>query len=299
MWIYLGLISAVLLGLYDVCKKHALNHNAVLPVLWLSTVAGFVPMMAFFAGSHIAPDAMRQIGCYVPTASLTQHLFLLLKSAIVCTSWVLAYFAMKHLPISLSTPIRSSGPAWTLLGAVFLFHEQPTPKQWAGIALIFVSYYAFSVAGRKEGVVFHRSIWILFMFLATFVGSISTLFDKYLLQQQDYPTMLVQFWFSFYNVVLLGLFTAVAWWPKRRQYTPFMWRWSIALIGLLLIAADYVYFTALKNPEALIVILSLLRRSSVIISFSVGAAIFHDVNRTGKAWALAGVLAGVILIVLA
>jgi transporter family protein len=111
--------------------------------------------------------------------------------------------------------------------------------------------------------------------------------------------MLVQFWFSFYNVALLGPFTACVWWPKRKEYTPFQWRWSIALIGLLLVTADFVYFNAVKNPAALIVILSLLRRSSVVVSFVVGAAIFGDVNRRGKAWALAGVLAGVILIVLA
>ncbi len=299
MWIYLGLISSVLLGLYDVCKKHALNHNAVLPVLFLSTVAGFMPMPFFLAASRLAPEVMQQIHCYVPIATLSEHLHILLKSGIVTVSWVLAYFAVKHLPISLFSPIRASGPAWTLLGAVLLFHERPLPMQWAGIAVIFCSYYAFSVIGQKEGVVFHRSRWILYIFLATLIGSISTLYDKYLIQQLGYTPMLVQFWFSFYNVALLGPFTACVWWPKRKEYTPLEWRWSIPMIGLLLVAADFVYFNAVKNPDALIVILSLLRRSSVVVSFAVGAFLFGDVNRRSKAWALAGVLAGVILIVLA
>lgn len=299
MWIYLGLISSVLLGLYDVCKKHALNHNAVLPVLFLSTVAGFLPMLLFLAGSLLAPDVMLQLNCYVPMATVSEHLHILLKAVIVSTSWVLAYFAMKHLPISLFSPIRASGPAWTLLGAVLLFHERPLPMQWAGIVVIFCSYYAFSVIGQKEGVVFHRSKWILYIFLATLIGSISTLYDKYLIQQLHYTPMLVQFWFSFYNVALLGPFVACVWWPKRKEYTPFQWRWSVPAIGLLLVAADFVYFNAVKNPAALIVILSLLRRSSVVVSFAVGAAVFGDVNRRGKAWALAGVLTGVVLIVLA
>ncbi len=299
MWITLGLISAVLLGLYDICKKHALNHNAVLPVLFLSTVAGFVPMLVFLAGSRLAPDFMLHMNCYVPAATLPEHLHILIKAGIVSVSWVLAYFAMKHLPISLFSPIRASGPAWTLLGAVLFFHERPLPMQWAGMAVIFCSYYAFSVIGQKEGVVFHRSRWILYIFLATLIGSISTLYDKHLIQQLGYTPMLVQFWFSFYNVMLLGAFTACAWWPKRKEYTPLEWRWSIAFIGLLLIAADFVYFNAVKNPDALIVILSLLRRSSVVVSFAVGVFLFGDVNRRGKAWALAGVLAGVILIVLA
>ncbi|MBM4164419.1 MAG: permease [Lentisphaerae bacterium] len=299
MWIYLGLISAVLLGLYDVCKKHALNHNAVLPVLFLSTVAGFLPMPFMLAASRLAPDWMLGINCYVPVATRSEHLHILIKAVIVCVSWVLAYFAMKHLPISLFSPIRASGPAWTLLGAVLFFQERPLPMQWAGMAVVFCAYYAFSVIGQKEGVVFHRSRWILYIFLATLIGSISTLYDKYLIQQLGYTPMLVQFWFSFYNVALLGAFTACVWWPKRGKYTLFHWRWSIPAIGLLLLAADFVYFNAVKNPDALIVILSLLRRSSVVVSFGFGTFLFGDVNRQGKTWALAGVLAGVILIVLA
>jgi transporter family protein len=299
MWIYLGLVSAVLLGLYDVCKKHALNHNAVLPVLFLSTVAGFLPMPFFLAASRLAPELMQQIHCYVPVATLSEHLHILLKAGIVSTSWVLAYFAMKHLPISIFSPIRASDPMWTLIGAVLLFHERPLLMQWVGIAVIFCCYYAFSLIGRKEGVVFHRSKWILFIFVATLIGSVSGLYDKYLIQKLGYTPMLVQFWFAFYNIVLLGSLTAIFWWSRRATFTRFQWRWSIPAIGLLLVAADFVYFNAVKNPDALIVILSLLRRSSVVVSFAVGVALFGDVNRRRKAWALAGVLAGVILIVLA
>jgi drug/metabolite transporter (DMT)-like permease len=299
MWIAFGLMSALLLGLYDVCKKHALSGNAVLPVLVLAAAAGFLPMPFFWVASRLAPAAMEAAHCYVPSASLSEHLHILLKAAIVSTSWVLAYFAMKHLPISICSPIRASGPAWTLLGALVLFHERPLPLQWAGMALVFGAYYAFSLVGRKEGVVFHRNRWILCIVLATLIGSISTLYDKYLIRQLCYPPMLVQFWFAFYNLALLASFVAAVWWPKRRRFTPLEWRWSIPGIGLLLTAADFIYFNAVRDPESLIVILSVLRRSSVVVSFAVGAVLFGDVNCRSKAWALAGVLAGVVLIVLA
>ena len=39
-WIAASLVSAFFLGLYDLSKKHALRDNAVLPVLFLSTVCG-------------------------------------------------------------------------------------------------------------------------------------------------------------------------------------------------------------------------------------------------------------------
>ena len=299
LWIALGLMSSLLLGLYDVCKKHALADNAVFPVLFLSVVSGFVLMPLFWIGTHFAPELMQQWRCYLPAATVTQHLHILLKALIVSSSWVLAYFAMKHLPISIVSPIRASGPAWTLIGALILFHERPAPMQYVGMAVVFISYFLFSLVGRKEGVHFHRSKWVLFVFLATLVGTISTLYDKYLLQRLDYSPVLVQVWFAFYNMVLVGLLTAAFWWPKRKETTPFKWRWSIPLIGLLLVVADLLYFNAVRDPDALITVLSILRRSSVIVSFLAGCFLFQDANRRLKALALLGVLAGVILIVLA
>lgn len=297
MWVPFALVSSLLLGFYDVCKKQALTSNAVLPVLFLSVLFGFLPMPFFWAGSRLAPDVFQQIHCFVPAATVSEHLHILLKAAIVCISWVLAYFAMKHLPISIVSPIRASGPVWTLLGALLIFHERPVPLQWAGMAVVFASYYAFSLLGQKEGIHFHRSKWILCIFLATFIGTFSTLYDKYLLQQLCYPPMLIQFWFSFYNVALLGLFTAAFWWPRRASFTPFQWRWSVPLIGLFLLTSDFVYFHAVRDPDALIVVLSILRRSSVVVSFAIGCIVFKEANLRSKAWALAGVLAGVILII--
>jgi len=33
MWLYLGLLSALFLGLHNLCKKHAVSNNEVIPVL--------------------------------------------------------------------------------------------------------------------------------------------------------------------------------------------------------------------------------------------------------------------------
>lgn len=298
MWILLGLISSLLLGFYDVCKKQSLNHNAVLPVLFISVLSGFVPMAIMLACSRFAPEAFGKTPFFIPASTLGTHAHIFIKSVIISGSWTLAYFAMKHLPISIISPIRASGPVWTLIGALVIFQERPEPLQWVGMAIVFASYYAFSLLGRQEGVHFHRSKWVLFVFLATLVGTVSTLYDKYLIQRLHYEPMLVQFWFSFYNVILLGLI-AFAFGRLGTERSRFEWRWSIPMIGLLLVAADIAYFYSVRDPDALIVVLSILRRSSVVVSFLAGCFLFKDLNRRKKAWTLAGVLVGVILIVLA
>ncbi|MFV0269722.1 MAG: hypothetical protein ACK5HT_21590 [Draconibacterium sp.] len=59
----LALISAVLLGLYDVLKKLSLNGNAVLPVLFLSTITAAVTVAPFVFGSAFFPDFFNPSKC--------------------------------------------------------------------------------------------------------------------------------------------------------------------------------------------------------------------------------------------
>lgn len=293
MWLIMGLISAVFLGLYDVCKKASLRDNAVLPVLFLATVSTAAPFAGLALLSlFLGPEGL---GCaYVPAVSLKIHGLLMLKSLIVASSWVCAYFAYKHLPITLGAPIRASQPVLTLLGAMIIFSERFSLMGWAGMLLALASYFALSVAGGKEGVRFHRNGWVGLLLLGTFLGAVSSLYDKYLLCR--YAPLVVQAYFSMYLVVILGLVFTLCWWPQRRQHTRFQWRWSIPAIGLLLAVADFCYFQALALPGSLIAMLSVVRRSNVLVSFGLGALLFKEKNLKHKILALAGIVVGIILI---
>ncbi len=298
MWIWLGLISMVFLGIYDLCKKHALNDNAVLPTLFFSNMASVVLVFPIILISRFAPDWIGDTCFYAAPMTLKWHGFMIIKALIVGTSWICAYFALKHLPISIVSPIRASGPVWTLFGAILIFHERPEPLQWIGMGLIFICYFIFSFVGREEGIHFHRSKWVGLIFLATLIGTCSTLFDKWVIHQQGMTPAQVMAWYFFYLAIFFALVNALLWWPNRRKTTAFRWRWTIPMIGILLAVADFVYFLGVADPDALIVILSVLRRCSVLISFSIGALLFHEVNKRKKALVLVGIMIGVLLILL-
>ncbi len=299
MWIWLGLVSMLFLGLYDLCKKHALNGNAVLPTLFFANFASVCLTLPILVLSRLTPEAMQGIGLYAAPMPAAWHGWMVCKALIVGSSWICAYFALKHLPISIVSPIRASGPVWTLFGAVLLFHEQPSVLQWAGMGLIFVCYFLFSLLGREEGIHFHRSVWVGLVFIATLIGTCSTLFDKWLIQLQGMDPVQVLAWYFLYLSLFFATINTLLWWPNRQKTTPFRWRWSIPLIGILLAIADFVYFIGMTDPEALIVIMSVLRRCSVLVSFCIGAVVFKERNKRKKAWVLLGILAGVLLIILA
>jgi transporter family protein len=299
MWLYLGVFSALFLGLYDISKKHSLQKNAVLPVLLYSTISAAVLFVPVIIASALRPEYMTKIGLYIPSATLSGHLHLFIKSAIVFLAWMFSYSALKNLPISIATPIGASGPLWVLLGAIFFFHEKPTTLQYSGLITMVVSYYLFSIIGSKEGIRFHTDKWVIFMLLATLIGTCSALYDKYLIQTLGYSPLTVQAWFFVYLVVLLAPAMVISRMRQGKNIVPFVWRWSIPLIGIFLIIADFAYFRALTYQGSLIAMLSTLRCSCVVVSFLGGAILFKEMRIRHKAFALCGVLAGVILILIA
>jgi len=111
-------------------------------VLFLSTITGAAIwgglLVAQAVGVHMPPSL------FVDPLTPFQHLQLALKSAIVSASWVFTYFALKHLPLSLGSPIRATSPLWTLVGAVALLGERPTLLQTAGVLTTILSMYAWA-----------------------------------------------------------------------------------------------------------------------------------------------------------
>lgn len=295
-WLLLAILSALFLGLYDVAKKASLEANAVLPVLLACSLVGAALVLPVGLLSWIAPETARAAGVLVEPLGLRAHALVLAKAGIVTTSWVLTFFAIKHLPISLAAPVRSTAPLFVLLGATFLFGERPTGAQWLGIGAILASYWAFSLLGKAEGIHFGRDRWVWLLLAGTVVGAASGLYDKHLLQRAGLPPVTLQLWFTLYNAALQALVVAVLWWPRRRASTPFRWRWSIVAVGALLLAADQLYFRSLAHAGALVSVVSIVRRSNVVVSFTVGSLAFRERNRLGKAGALAGVLVGLALL---
>ncbi|MCI5990056.1 MAG: EamA family transporter, partial [Bacteroidales bacterium] len=60
--------------------------------------------------------------------------------------------------------------------------------------------------------------------------------------------------------------------------------------------ADFAYLSALRQPDSMISVVSLVRRSSVIVSFLCGAIIFKERNLKAKALDLAFILVGMLFI---
>ncbi len=291
-WFLPTVISALTLGFYDITKKHSVKENAVIPVLFFSTLSGSLFCLLCAIGT-------RNFDIHTLGQVRFQTL-VFLKSMIVSASWTCVYYAMRDLPISIVAPIRASSPVCVLIGGLLLYHEIPNVLQAFSMLLVFIGYFAFSIIGKWEGFSFKSSRSIHLLFAGTLIGAGSALYDKYLIGVLHFDTKNVQVYFSIYLMIILGVAYGIQkMFSRHRSRMKFQWRWTIPATGILLIIADYCYFYAVSTPDAHISILSLVRRLSGGISFIFGSLFFHDKFVYRKALALLVILLGVFLLALA
>ena len=302
MWLAWAFLSATLLGFYDVFKKQSLKENAVIPVLFLNTLFSsliFLPFIIVSASSIWLDGSI----FHVPASDWGIQKYVLLKSCIVLSSWIFGYFGMKNLPITIVGPINATRPVMVLVGALLVFGERLNLYQWIGVLMAIFSFFMLSRSGKKEGIDFKHNKWIFFVVLASMLGAVSGLYDKYLMAPLNQggiglDRMVVQSWYNIYQFFMMGTMLLLLWVPNRKKTTPFHWHWAIILISVFLSAADFVYFYSLSLDGAMISIVSMIRRGSVIVSFIFGAMAFREKNLKSKAVDLLLVLIGMVFLYL-
>lgn len=282
-WWLLAFCSAALLGGYDSFKKISLKDNAVVPVLLLNTVLSAIIFSPFLFTTGWGGWAVQK--------------FILLKSALVLSSWMAGYFAMKNLPLTIVGPINATRPVLVLMGAIFIFDEHLNAPQWGGVILAMVAYFLMRLSGHKEGIK-PGNKWLVCLILAVILGAASGLYDKFLMSPErlglDRSQVLA--WYTLYQAGMMALVLVFLWLPVRRKTTPFRWDWSIPFISIFLCGADYLYMQALSQPDALIAVVSMIRRGSVLVSFAIGAFILKEKNIRSKALDLVLLLVSMVLL---
>ena len=224
MWLSLAFLSAALLGFYDSCKKQALGGNAVIPVLFLNTLFCsliFIPLIVLSYCTSALDGSVLKVGDY---GGWEVQRWIVLKSAIVLSSWVLGYFGMKHLPLTIVGPINATRPVLVLVGAMLLFGEKLNYLQWTGVLLAIVSFFMLSRSGKKEGIDFEHNVWIYAVGGAAILGAASGLYDKFLMNPDGLALdkMAVQSWYNIYQCGMMGVMLMLIWYsePEKDDEVP-------------------------------------------------------------------------------
>lgn len=277
MWIWMTLGSALLLGIYDVAKKQALKRNGVLFVLLAATA-----MSSLFLSPGLSAGAWQD------------HLRLIFKAVLVTTSWISGLAALGKLPITTASTIKASRPVIVVAFSLILFGERLNLWQWGGVIAVIVALWLLSRSSMKEGIPFKANKGIAYMVVSVIAGAVSALYDKHIMAGMQ--PLFVQSWTNVYITVMLAVCILVNRLTDKENFQPFKWDWTLLIIAVFITCADMLYFFALKQEGALLSVISLVRRSSVIVTFVLGAWVFKEHNIRDKAIDLAVLLCGLVLL---
>ena len=297
MWLVLSFISALCLGCYDISKKIALKENRVIDVLTLSVCISAVLLSVPWVLSRVCPEMMTATPFYVPRLDLAAHGLVVIKSLIVLSSWVFAYISLKHLPLSVVSPMQATRPMWTLVGALLLFGERLNGWQWVGVSLAIGTIFVFSFANKsrlKEAKNEVDNKYYICLALAILIGACSGLYDKYLMRSYDHNA--VQVYYTLYQaLMMLGVWLVFNRKSDIKQHTAHITHLGvIVLISVFLIISDNVYMLALRDPDSLIAVVSTIRRGGAVIGFAYGLLFLKEQDPWKKVLCMLGILAGLI-----
>ena len=299
MWVVLSLISAFLLGFYDIFKKQTVVGNAIIPVLFYSTMISCLLFLPFVLLSRFKPyiftgNFMEKL--YIEPLTLQQHLFIMGKTALILCSWMFSYSAMKHLPITVVGPVNQLRPAISVVLLFLIFQEQLTVVQWLGVILAIVSFYLMNRSGKLEGIQFKSNKWVYMLLASAVLVALSGVYDKYLLSYIDKPMSpaTIQAWYTIYDFLMMAVLFFIFWLPKRKEQ-PFEWRWGIVAMAVFVTVADVIYLTGLKQEAAVVVLIPLILYGvRLVVSFVYGIFGFKERNIKSKIIPLLMVLAALV-----
>jgi drug/metabolite transporter (DMT)-like permease len=163
--------------------------------------------------------------------------------------------------------------------------------------LAMAAYYYFSLIGKKEGIVLQKNIWVLCMLAATLMSSANALYDKYILVNLDLDLASVQAYSALQRAVI-----AMALLPFIMQGISFKGllseNWALTALAVTYVAAEFVYLWAVNTEGALISVISVLRRTNLIMVFGLSALLLHENYVRQKIAAIVVVLMGILLVAL-
>lgn len=281
MWVWLALASAFLLGFYDVAKKWALRRNGVLYVLLTATALSTL---------FLSPFLFKYPGTW------PYHFRLMFKAVLVSASWISGLAGIKRLPLTTTSTIKASRPVFVVLFSLILFSERLNVTQWAGVVLVLMSVLLLGMASRREGIHFTRDRGVLYMLVSVFTGAASALYDKHIIT--GLHPLFIQSWSNFYITLVLLATVIFINFRSRGSVEPFRWDWTLLAVALIITVSDAFYFYSLSWEGSLLSVITLLRRSSVVITFIAGAILFKEHRIRDKAAVLAILMLGLVLLVL-
>ena len=281
LWIIFILLYGILKGAREPIKKGVLKDVGVLTALFVYTFVGFLMS---------APTA---VGVF----SVTPFAFLLvvIKSFVIFVAWILAFVAIKKVPVSVYGICDMSRVIFSTLLGVFFLGESLTIKGIISLILVVLGLYFANTRKSAENENYQmKYIWLIL--IECFLNAVSGTMDKYIMSTGEITSSALQFWFmlllsAFYLGYILIKIEKLE--LKKAFTNPWLYVLSFSLI-----LGDRMLFIANADPESQVTIMTLVKQSSAVVTIILGKLIYKEKNIIRKLICAGVILLGIALAVI-
>lgn len=290
LWVILILIYGIFKGLREGLKKKAMETNSIVEVLFFYTLFAFLMTIPM----SISADLF--------DVSLKYHLVLIVKSGIIFAAWLCALNSIKRLPLSVYSVMDMGRIISAILLGVILLDEKLGVFQILGICLVIVGITLVNLK-TKRGVDEKASKRVIILVaISGLLNSISSVMDKWLLSKEPNRFLFgdetiesaqLQFWYMLYLVSFYGVYILI----KREKINVVKcvkcpWIWTLSL---LFVVADKCLFIANSDPNSTVVVMTLVKQSSVLVTIGMGWLIYKEKNILWRIACAVLVIGGIML----
>lgn len=277
-WIIFILLYGILKGTREPIKKGVLRDVGVLTALFVYTFVGFLMS---------APTAE---GVF----SVTPFAFglVVIKSLVIFVAWILAFLAIKKVPVSVYGICDMSRVIFSTLLGVFFLGESLTVKGVISLILVILGLYFANTKKSAENENYQmKYIWIILA--ECFLNAVSGTMDKYIMTTGEITSSALQFWF----MLLLSVFYLAYILIKREKLElkkAFTNPW-LYVLSFSLVLGDRLLFIANSDPESQVTVMTLVKQSSAIVTVILGRLIYKEKNIIRKLVCAGVILLGIVL----
>lgn len=287
-WVLYSLISAVFASASAIVEKktlfreHALEFSAALA---LTNAIITLPMLFFVGVSTFAP---------------VSFLLLALNSIAASVAFLLVTKGLRHMEVSVASPLLVLGPGATAILAFIFLGEELTRFQASGIIFMIVGAYILQThkfGGLLEPIrIFWNSKYVHYILGAVVIYAFAGVLDRLLLSRYGIDP---RAYLSVAHIIIAISFLCmlkIFHGDLREVHKAFRdGGWMI--VGVAILTTGYRFADTLAIQIAPVGLVGSVKKLSALFTTIIGGELFHEENILRKAFACVVMLVGVAMIV--
>lgn len=281
LYIIFALLYAVIIGVYNVFRKKAVEKSSESTILFLFNGVAFLCSLIWLPFGVAIPSEFVWI--------------FVLKGFLLTLNWYIVLKVLRDADVSLVSLTTIISSVLTLSIGVFGFGESATILQFAGAVIVIIGAFLINLINKNAtGKVNIAQIGLLLV--SAIISSVSNIIDKYTTTHLE--SHQVQFWFLLFTFVFSTIFFIIECVKSKKfllQKTDFKNFW-IYLVGIGLFVADMFLFLAYKMPGSQMIIITSITKFKVVVTVILGVFVFKEKNILKKVLISLLMFAGILML---